>query len=118
MKENILGIIIVLLFFLLLYLTLPSDEEVRENNRINFINLSFRGVVYDKFIDKSEHSFPIVIIKSIEDTIVYKINFARESNSMFDSLNTLDTVYKNRGENVIYSKRNNAYIKIGPAYFN
>ena len=118
MKKSILGVIIVLLFFLLLYLTLPSDKEVRENNRTNFINLSFRGVVSDKFIDKSEHSFPIVIIKSIEDTIVYKINFARESNSLFDSINTMDTVYKNKGENVIYSKRNKVYVKIGPAYFN
>jgi len=117
MKKLFIGIIIVVLFFIQIKLCTPDFKTVRLKASNDFSKLSFWGVVRKKEIDKSQHSFPIVIIESLRDTSIIKINFSIEKNHVYDSININDTIMKEQSQLFIWKYNNGIKQKLQSAKF-
>lgn len=115
--KNIISIIGILLFFLYLILTVPSDKEIVTILNNNFSQISLNGIVVDKFIDRNQHSYKIIIIKGLNIDSVYRLNFTRESNHMYNSLNVNDTILKRKSERVIYRMKEGKMERLGTVEF-
>jgi len=116
-SRNILRIIFIALFIAYLYFILPSGKEVGERLNNNFLKSQFEGVIINKFIDKNEHSYPIIIIKTFENDSIIKINLVRESTNIFDSLIISDSIYKYKNKSFLIRKRNGQQSFIGPVIY-
>lgn len=73
MRKAYLGFVIVVLFFFSVWLFLPSEKDVINNFTKEFLELDFNGIVINKFKDESQHSYPIVTIRSLTDSTVRNI---------------------------------------------
>ena len=116
-SRNIISIIFIALFITYLYFKLPSGKDVRERLNNDFLISQFEGVITNKFIDRNEHSYPIIIIKSFENDSLIRINLVRESTNIFDSLIISDSIYKYKNDSLLIRKRNGQQSFIGPVIF-
>lgn len=92
--RRIFAVLIILLFFLMIKVLLPSKSEVFTNTRKAFFNINFKGYVINKYIDKTNHSYPIVVFKSVDDSSIIKLNFVKENSGLYNLIEINDTIQK------------------------
>lgn len=94
----ILGIAIYLIFG-------PSFQDEICQNFEQAKELKFQGVVQNKYIDKDEHSYPIIEIKQFNNENS-RLNLTNDKSGLFDFLQIGDTVIKKTGTTFRVKKAN------------
>jgi hypothetical protein len=82
-----------------------------------FESLSFYGTVENKFIDSSQHSTPIIEVKSIKSNLIDTLEFYGDMSDSFTLINKLDTIYKSKKSDKILLKRNGKFNVISRVNF-
>lgn len=116
MNKILLGLGCAAIFFYLISLLLPSPMDSRCIMQANFSNHYYKGVVKNKYIDFTQHSYPIVEIESRTDSVI-KLNLVLEKNGIFEKLNIGAHIYKPKGMDTIFVIKNSKMISIGEADF-
>ena len=96
------------LWFVLLHPKLFNDESCNLLKRYRRLNLN--GILANKFIDSSEHSYPILIINNFDST-VEKINLVLDTTNLFSVVDIGDSIFKKKNETWLEIKSNNKHFK-------
>jgi len=89
---------IVIYFF---FLT-PNENEERSSWQNEFNNLNFSGVIVKKYLDHSQHSTPIIELKTLENNEINKIDLFGDRSSVFDDIKVGDTLVKKRNSDSVF----------------
>lgn len=109
MKSNykvVIGLIVVITFFILLIKKIPTNNEIVKNTNSTFSEMSFYGYVINKYIDTNNHNYPILIIKSLNDSNFIKLDLLREVSGFYTDVNKKDTVFKELNSMDVYKIEN------------
>lgn len=119
MKKNnlVLSIIGLIIFGIMLYVYFPSKNSTNCYADQIFKEQAFEGVVSRKYLDKNQHSVPIIEIKSIQNNRTDKVDLFGEFSGMYNSLNINDTIKKERSTNTVYIRKHGVYVIFGDADF-
>lgn len=79
---------------------------------IDFKKLKFSGIIINKFIDSSEHSYPLIIVKDTDVRENITINLVYDTTKTFNILNIGDSIKKEFGSLYIQKKVGSKYIKL------
>jgi hypothetical protein len=96
------------ILFILLHSKLFKDESCSVLKRYRRINLN--GILTNKFIDSSEHSYPILVINNFDST-VETINLVFDITNLFSVVDIGDSIFKKRNETWLEIKNNNKHFK-------
>ena len=110
-------VLIIALFYFVGYSFSPSDNANNCHAEEQFHKKAFDGVVVDKFLDKTQHSVPVILVKNFGDNDPVKINLFLEASGLFEKFNKNDTVRKVSGSQEISIKQNGLYVRFGVAEF-
>lgn len=67
-----------------------------------------RGSRLRKFIDKSDHSVPKVIVRHLDGNQLDTLDFLMEKSGVFDVLNESDTIFKSINSLELYKMMNDS----------
>jgi len=95
-----LSLVLGIIFFVYQTKKLPSCEEYYEQEK----EISYNGVITDKFIDKRNHNYHI--IKIDEEGKIIDYNLSSDLSGLFKFLEVGDQVIKKKGTNNIIILRN------------
>lgn len=109
-------LIIVVLFALTVYAAVPSINYTNCCNNQSFQALTIDGVVVNKYLDKSQHSTPIVEIENFEGRVDSVYLFGDHS-GLYDRIQVSDTLKKKSGTNEVLTKTRSKYVRFGVADF-
>lgn len=87
-------------------------KNVRCDALDQFLAMSFKGIVNQKYIDSSQHSYKTVVLYNFEDSVSKKIFFDFDLNDSFDKINVRDTIYKDIHNDSIFKLINRQKIFI------
>jgi hypothetical protein len=109
--------ILIAVFILVIYVIVPSVNYTNcvSNNR--FQNLTIDGVVVKKYLDKSQHSTPIVEVQNFLGC-VDKIYLYGDGSGLYERIQLRTVLKKERGSNEVLIKEENRYVRLGIANFN
>ncbi len=110
-------LIIFIIFLLLVYIAVPSINYTNCRIDQRFREISFDGVVVNKYLDKTQHSQPKVEILDLENNLI-RIYLYNEATGIYDKIRTNDTLRKKSGSNEIQVKTGGEYNRFGVADFN
>jgi len=108
--------LIVILFFLAIYTIVPSTNYTNCLASQRFEKLTFHGVVVNKFLDKSQHSTPIVEIRNFRGRRDSVYLFGDQS-GLFNKIEVYDTLKKESGSNEVLTRFGSEYMQLGVADF-
>lgn len=109
-------LVIVCLFLSIVYIIVPSMNYTNCLSSQKFREVIIDGVVINKYLDKSQHSTPIVEIQNFLGRID-SVYFFGDHSGIFDRLNVKDTLKKSSGTNEILIRINGKYAQLGVADF-
>jgi hypothetical protein len=95
---------VVVLFLLTVYAAVPSVNYTNCGNNQRFQALTFDGVVVNKYLDRSQHSTPIVEIENFEGRVDSVYLFG-DHLGLYDRIQITDTLKKESGSNEVLTKR-------------
>lgn len=106
--------ILILLATSLLYLFyFTNNFNQAECTRLkDFKNLKLSGVIINKFIDSSEHSYPLIIIRDTLQKGKVAINLIYDTTKAYNILNIGDSIKKDFGSLYIQKKVSGKYLKL------
>lgn len=107
---NIIVVIIVLI--IMHHYLVPSTNEYNCIRDIRFKSLDINGVVIDKYYDETNHSYPTIDIKTLDNVSIQKINLFGEESNLFYLLQISDTIRKDKFRDIVMRKRNGTYTKL------
>lgn len=110
MKKSVICLVLVILFLGYFVYKLPSYNDVNCSYLKEFKNSNFDGFVVEKYIDSTQHSFPIIKIMNKDNSMV-ELNLIRDSSNSFFNFNVGDTVIKKSGEKGLYIKKNGVFVE-------
>jgi hypothetical protein len=102
-------IVVTIVFIIMYYNLVPSEEENNCMLDKRFRNLVFDGVITNKYYDKTEHSYPTLDVKALNNDSIQKINLIGEKSHLFNLLQTSDTILKEKHSDIVMRKRNGVY---------
>jgi len=117
MKPAFRYLIFILIFAYIAYTSSPTDNANRCHSQRVFSDAGFDGVLIDKFLDKSQHSIPVILIKKTDKDSVEKIGLFNEISGLFNNLSINDTIRKVKQSNTILVKVKGKYTYFGTADF-
>lgn len=117
MKKKHKDLLIFAVLFISLFFFIPSSKDQPCSLHRSFTELRFYGIVEKKFIDRSQHSSPIVEIRNFENDRIDTISFFFDRSKTFDLINQSDTVYKKTGNLEVHIKRENQPVVISKLDF-
>lgn len=118
LKKKHFGYIIFSLAIIYLYVfIIPSDNKTNCSNKKEFLAYVFKGVVIRKYLDKEQHSYPMIDIINFIDNKKFQINLVEESSNIFEKVLVDDTIMKNKGSDILKFIRNDSSFSLR-AYFN
>lgn len=104
-KTNLIGgatFIILFLFFIWLQ---PSIKDINCIHFKTLENLSYRGVVINKFIDSTQHNYPTIVIKKMDNSR-FKFDLTHDKSGIYNFLLIGDTIVKRKESYQIEVSRN------------
>jgi len=104
-------------FFTMAYSLSPSDNAVHCSSNEYFRKLVFEGLVIDKFLDKTQHSVPVILIKNYSDSAINKISLADDVSGIYGITRVGNVLKKDFGHNDVYILYNNAFVELRKAEF-
>jgi hypothetical protein len=109
-------LLFIIIFFGSLYLFLPSDNyEVCRLQEL-FRKSAIKGVVVNKYYDKTQHSVPVIEVLDSTKTST-KHTIYRETSGLWSKIQVNDSIKKNEGDANVYVKRDDRYILLVTATF-
>ena len=109
------------LVFLLMCISIcffiPKKGEEECERQSAFNALSFRGVVKKKYIDKAQHSTPIIIIESLEFKEDDTLDLFGNRTDLFNVMQVKDTIVKYKGNHKIYKETKDSIKEMGMVKF-
>jgi hypothetical protein len=67
-----------------------------------FVQTSFQGIVYKKYIDSSQHSSHTIEIKNFKNAGIQKLTLDFDKTGFFFQINQGDTIYKEVNSDTVY----------------
>jgi len=110
---NYKQILIFLVMMVSLYFFIPSNKNQDCDYEDCMRNRRVEGVVYRKFIDKSDHSVPKVVVRHLGGNQLDTLNFLMEKSGVFDVLNESDTIFKSINSLEFYKVVNDSLSLVG-----
>lgn len=92
-------------------------KNVRCDAYDQFLSISLNGVVNQKYIDYSQHSYKTIIYKNFEDSAFKKVLFDFDLSGLYDYINVTDTIYKEAHNDSIFKLTNGKRVLISKADF-
>src|SRR5687767_1982802 len=83
MRKTYKYIIAVVVFYGLIYIMLPNSNYEKCHNSETFRCEQFEGVVIAKYLDKSQHSVPVIEIKDASNSSITKPDFFGEQSGLY-----------------------------------
>ena len=96
---------LVIIIFLIRVVPLLK-KNVRCDAYDEFLQMSFNGVVYEKFIDYEQHSYKTVIFRNFEKPTSAKILLDLDLSELYNNINVTDTIYKEVNNDSVFKIRN------------
>jgi len=81
-----------------LFSSLPSLNDGACRAYKEFRGQEYKVVIVDKYIDKKEHSYPILICKDLKDNKIVNQNFVNDITGFFKFVSIGDTLIKQKNE--------------------
>lgn len=75
MKKRYKDLLIFAILFISLFYFIPSSNDQPCSVQKSFTELSFYGIVESKFVDRSQHSSPIIEIRNFENNRIDTVSF-------------------------------------------
>ncbi|TDQ07716.1 hypothetical protein [Pedobacter metabolipauper] len=116
MKNLLLGICFIMIFFIIIIWLLPGTSETHCILQHDFNNTRYIGLVKKKYIDFNEHSYPIVEILNANDSII-RLNLVLERNQIFNKIKVGDYIDKPKGTNTIFFMKHDKKEPLGQVDF-
>lgn len=104
--------IVIVIFSLMYYYLVPSEDESNCSRYNEFMELALDGVVVNKCYDNLQHSYPAIDIKSSHNHSVQRFYLFGEKSNLFNLLCLSDTILKEKYCDIVSIKRNGTYIKL------
>ncbi|MDB5199283.1 MAG: hypothetical protein JWO92_1246 [Chitinophagaceae bacterium] len=98
--------IAVLIFFIIRFVIPQLSKDSRCITHNEFLRINLNGVVLKKYIDSSEHSFPIIEIKNFNSSSIEKLNLNLDTSGIYNKINIQDTLNKEVGKDEIFLVKN------------
>lgn len=98
--RTIFPIIAVILFLIVVIPDLFRDTNCEIFNE--FISLRLNGVVVQKYIDSSQHSNEVVVIKQFDNLRLQKVIFDLDRKGSFEKIKVHDTLFKEFKNDTIF----------------
>lgn len=118
MRKKFRYLFFILIFLFTAYTLSPSDNANNCHSKQVFIGEDFDGVVVDKFLDKSQHSVPVIVIENFGDSVDRKkIDLFNEKSGLYDKLNKNDRIRKLKNSRDILINERGSFIRLGVADF-
>lgn len=114
---NVILPIALLLFFIIRFIIPQFSKNSRCITYDEFLKTSLNGVVLKKYIDSSEHSFPIIEIKNFKELGTEKLNLNLDNSGVYDKINIQDTLNKEIGKDEIFVIKNREKILLSKIDF-
>ncbi|GAO44122.1 hypothetical protein [Flavihumibacter petaseus] len=112
------SVLVVLSFWVIYFLFFAtSDSEAACNFLHEFKKVKFSGVVEDKFVDYSQHSYRIVLISDKLSGIDFRLRLDFDTTNAFGIINVGDEIRKDSGSNIIFRLVNGDYAPMSPIDF-
>ena len=102
---RIMMVSLVIIIFLIRVVPLLK-KNVRCDAYDEFLQMSFNGVVYEKFIDYEQHSYKTVIFRNFEKPTSAKILLDLDLSELYNNINVTDTIYKEVNNDSVFKIRN------------
>ena len=104
MQKKYITILMVCVTMLLFFR--DACKAVKVNSRCihydNFLSMSINSVVFQKYIDSSQHSYLTVITKNIETSTLDRLNLDFDTTDLYNKINISDTIYKAVGKDSVF----------------
>ena len=71
--------------------------------------MNLNGILTNKFIDSSEHSYPILIINNFDST-ARTINLVFDATNLFSAVDIGDSIFKKKNETWLEIINNNKHL--------
>ena len=99
MKKIIL-LIVAVTFALCIYFFFGTKKNCEGNEF--FKNISFYGVVTNKYLDKKQHSMPVIDLLDLNDNKKYSMDFFLDISNSYEKIKIADTIRKKCGSMDVY----------------
>ena len=96
LKTNVIAGAVFLLVFIVFFWLQPSIKDINCNHFKSLRNVTYNGVVINKFIDSTQHNYPTVVIRQIDNSI-YKFDLTHDKSGLYGFLLIGDTLVKRKG---------------------
>ena len=116
MKYVLLSLGFLVVFFLLVKLLLPNLSDTDCILKQEFIGNQYIGVVKDKYVDVSQHSYPIIKILDSRDSVL-TLNLVMEKTGLYDKIEVGQHIYKPKGNDTVFLLAQGKKITLGKADF-
>jgi len=93
-KQILVSFIAIIGLIYLSYYIFPSQNEALCREEFYMFNKSFNGIVTKKYIDSSQHNYPIVEYRSSNEQNIKRLNLSLESGFLYNFLQKGDYIEK------------------------
>jgi len=94
--------VVLFLFFIIRFLIPELSKDSRCIIYKEFLKIGLDGVVLKKYIDSSQHSFPTVEIKNLNDFKIEILNLNLDTSGIYNKINLNDTLSKETGKDEVF----------------
>lgn len=108
--KAIISFVIMLVFFYWVYFFTPTLKESACGAYKDFKLLQINGVVEKKYVDSSEHSYPILEVRNFANKLD-TLNLVFDETDFFELIKINDTLIKNINDKLILIKNKNGSYK-------
>ncbi len=67
-----------------------------------FLSIKLNGVVINKYVDSSQHSYKTIEVMDLKDSTVIKLILDFDTTNLFNHISLHDTIYKGKNEDSIF----------------
>ena len=100
-KQTIIGIFAIVFFFATIFIFTPSVEQGECDAFNDFKMLTIDGIVSKKYIDSTQHSYPIIVIQNSHEKKLDTLNLVFEKTGAFQVISLYDTIQKKANDDVL-----------------
>lgn len=103
-------------FILVIYFCIPSTNFHNCTWNEDFGKMKFEGVIQKKYLDKSNHSTPTVVLIDFQNNMD-TLDLFGEDTGVYEAISLGDTIKKPSGTRQMLKMRNNEYVVFKTAEF-
>lgn len=102
--------ILLLVIFIIKVIIPQSSINSRCVTYEEFLQIRLNGIVTDKYVDSSQHSYKTVEVRNFKDSMINKLILDFDTTNLFSHISLHDTIYKEENKDSIFIiKREHKY---------